>query len=270
MSKQRDFCFTINNPTDSDYIELKHLEEEAKFYCYGKETGETSTFHLQGFVMFSNQRTLRGVSRLLTRAHLEKRRGTPQQAIEYCAKDGDFYEWGERPIAGKTTKERHAWCISMARQGYLDRIEVEEPGMYLRYLSTFRSLRERESSIITADLDNEWWTGPTGTGKSRKLWAEYPDHFPKSLNKWWDGYENQDVVALEELNPDNGKWIGSFLKIWSDRYPFNAEIKGGTLKLIRPKKFVVCSNYSIEECFPNDQDLLPLKRRFKVTRFNTL
>jgi len=37
--------------------------------------------------------------------------------------------------------------------------------------------------------------------------------------------------------------------------------------MIRPKKIIVTSNYTIEECFPNVQDHLPLKRRFKVKHF---
>ena len=60
---------------------------------------------------------------------------------------------------------------------------------------------------------------------------------------------------------------GSQLKIWADRYPFSAQIKGGTLLKIRPTKLIVLSNYEMEECFPNEADLLPLKRRFTIKRF---
>jgi len=270
MSRKRDFCFTINNPGPQDIIELKALESEASFIIYGHEVGESGTPHLQGFVMFTNPRTIRGVTRILSRAHVEGRKGTVSQAIDYCKKDGHVVEWGTRPAESKTTKERYTWCIDKAKLGLLEEIECEEPGFYLRYLSTFRSLRKRTPDILGGDLENEWWYGDTGTGKSRKLWEDHPGHFCKPLNKWWDGYEDEDVVGIEEVDPISGKWLGSFLKIWSDRYPFTAEIKGGTLKKIRPLKFVVTSNYTIEECFPNSQDWKPLKRRFKVTHFDSL
>lgn len=39
---------------------------------------------------------------------------------------------------------------------------------------------------------------------------------------------------------------------------------------IRPKKIIITSNYSIEECFHNEQDIAAIKRRFKVTKFMTL
>lgn len=94
----------------------------------------------------------------------------------------------------------------------------------------------------------------------------YPDHYAKELNKWWDGYEGQDVVAIEEWCPKN-ECTASFLKIWADRYPFPAQIKGGSLRQIRPKKVIVLSNYEMEQCFLSTEDLDPMKRRFKVVRF---
>jgi hypothetical protein len=72
------------------------------------------------------------------------------------------------------------------------------------------------------------------------------------------------------MNPEAGKWLGSFLKIWADRYPFSPEVKGSHMKKIRPKKIIVLSNYTPEEVFTSDQDLLPIKRRFKIVHFNTL
>lgn len=141
--------------------------------------------------------------------------------------------------------------------------------MYFLHRPKILSLRKRESNII-AELVHEWWVGPTGTGKSRRLWAEFPDHYPKSLNKWWDGYDNEEVVAIEEMTPAAGQFLAHYLKIWADRYPFSPEIKGGQLKRIRPKKLIVLSNYTIDECFENNQDSLPLKRRFKVVQFEQL
>lgn len=173
--------------------------------------------------------------------------------------------YGELPKPKQSLPEQYKKCIELAEHGDLTTIKTEFPGIYLRYVNTFKSLRRRESIILPV-LTNEWWVGPTGTGKSRNLWSLYPDHFSKPLNKWWDGYDDQDVVALEEWSPSN-ECTASQLKIWADRYPFNAQIKGGTLLKIRPKKIIVLSNYTIEECFPNVQDQLPIKRRFKVKKF---
>lgn len=270
MSKRRDWVFTINNPGEFDDIDIERCIDSSTYLCYGIEEGESGTRHYQGFVMFTNAKHLASIKKILTRAHIEPRRGTVEQAIAYCEKDGDFHEWGERPLSKKSQKERWLWVINRAEDGDLDTIKQEEPAIYLRYLSTLHGLKRRRLGTLDGQLQNEWWYGPTGTGKSRRLHDEYPFHYPKPLNKWWDGYEDEEVVGLEEVHPGCRGWLGHFLKIWSDRYPFNAEIKGGTLKGIRPGKLIVTSNYTIEECFPDEQDHKPLKRRFKSTKFDNI
>lgn len=62
---------------------------------------------------------------------------------------------------------------------------------------------------------------------------------------------------------------GQHLKQWADHYPFKAAQKGSQL-LIRPKRIVITSNYSIEECYPEVQDSAPLKRRFKCHHYNAI
>lgn len=205
---------------------------------------------------------------LLTRAHVEPQRGTCNQAINYCKKDGQFVEWGQPPEHGGGSTQRERWrtLIELAEQGNMQRIRDEFPSEYFRYHERIKSLRIRDSIPINGPLDHEWWYGPTGTGKSSTLWNMFPGHYAKELNKWWDGYNDEEVVAIEEWAPKN-ECTASFLKVWADRYPFPAQIKGGSLKKIRPRKIIVLSNYTIEQCFPALEDREPIKRRFKVVHF---
>ncbi len=56
--------------------------------------------------------------------------------------------------------------------------------------------------------------------------------------------------------------LGHHLKIWADSALCVGETKGGYINL-QHTKFVVTSNYSIEELFANDPKLIePIKRRF--------
>lgn len=266
-SGSKSWCFTINNPCWTDDCDVDALKADAEYLVIGKEVGEQGTPHYQGFVILNSVKTLAGMKRLLPRAHLESRRGTAKQAADYCKKDGDIHvEHGELPqSAAEKTKDMWKQLIAWAEAGEMDKIKDEHPAIYLRYLEKFRSLG-RPPMAILPQLENEWWYGPTGTGKSRKLWRDHPVHYAKQLNKWWDGYDGEEVVAIEEWAPKN-ECTASLLKIWADRYPFPAEVKGEKLNRIRPKKLIVLSNYSIEQCFTNVEDLEPIKRRFAVIHF---
>ena len=110
--------------------------------------------------------------------------------------------------------------------------------------------RLRKNRSTTLDTPHEWWVGPTGTGKSKKVWEEYPTHYAKEKNKWWCNYTGQDTVVIEEADPKNMEHLADRLKVWADRYPFPGEIKGGRIEGIRPLKVIVTSNYTPEECFP--------------------
>jgi hypothetical protein len=53
------------------------------------------------------------------------------------------------------------------------------------------------------------------------------------------------------------------MKLWADRFPFTGEVKGSAV-IIEPGQFVliVTSNYPIEKCFTNQEDVDALRRRF--------
>lgn len=264
-SRVRGYCFTINNPTPDDLSNVRSVD--CQYIIFGFEEGENNTPHLQGYIHFSKSMRFSAVKALLPRSHLEKRKGTPQQAIDYCKKDGVFEERGVPPVS-KEHASKQVWkqLLEKSQEGDFAWIKENYPRMWIQFSHKLESLQLPKTTVLDGNLQHEWWIGNTGTGKSKALWQLYPEHFQKGTNKWWCGYAHEDVVAIEEWSPKN-ECTGSFLKIWADRYPFTGEIKGGTLKKIRPRKLIVLSNYSIQDCFPDSRDYEPLLRRFNVLRF---
>jgi hypothetical protein len=106
-----------------------------------------------------------------------------------------------------------------------------------------------------------WVYGDPGSGKSHAVITQHPDRYIKPLNKWWDGYQGEDVVHMDELEPSHAPWIAPYLKKWADKWPFDAEVKGGAMQL-RPKLIVVTSNYCMEDMGFDDISLKALQRRY--------
>lgn len=265
------YCFTINNWTDADIEELKKLEEDrrTRYLIIGKEVGEEGTPHIQGYVYFHNQMVFKTFKKLLSRAHIEPSRGTVDDNVAYCSKDGDFYEHGDKPINQKRKGELGAeyWETNkkLAIEGKLDQVD---PKLFLTH---YRSLKNIASDHAVMPPDNEtienyWYYGPTGTGKSYAARNENPGYYLKMCNKWWDDYKNEDVVIIEDFDK-NHSVLGHHLKIWGDRYSFPAEVKGSKLNL-RPKKIIVTSNWHPSEIWGSEpQTLEPILRRFHLKHF---
>lgn len=270
--RARGWCFTLNNYGEHSERLLQRLI--CRYIVYGREVGESGTPHLQGYVYFASAKTLSVVRRDIPGAHLSVRSGSHKQASDYCKKDGDFYEDGEVPMdfegiqAKGNAASASKWkeIREHAVRGDMGFISDNYPKEFITLKPRLESLHAPDNVPLDGELLHEWWVGPTGTGKSKALWELYPKHFAKSINKWWDGYKFEDIVAIEEWSPENAV-TAQALKKWADRYPFTGEIKGGVMQRLRPKKIIILSNYSIEQCFPRSEDLGPIKRRFKVIEF---
>lgn len=267
-SRVRSYCFTLNNPGPTTEVDLERIPGYA-YLTFGREVAATTgTRHLQGYIRFVNGKSVSAARRLLSGAHVE-RAITVTAAIEYCHKEGDFVEFGVRPqddaARGEAEIQRWEESWALAKAGRVEEVPVD---IRVRCYGTLRRI-EKDFMVRPDSLPNPcgvWIHGESGIGKTAAVYSKYPDLYSKNCSKWWDGYQGQDVVLFDDMDPDVGKWSGRFFKIWTDERPFIADVKGGSVS-IRPHKFIVTSQYTIEECFPDVKTAMAVSRRCRVVNF---
>lgn len=252
------YCVTINGPEDTVWDlslwEQFVLTAGADYCCVQLEVAPTTLRrHCQGYIHFPKSgRRLPAVQRMFLAvlgvhgAHFEAAKGSPKQNREYCSKPdsavpGSFVEYGVLPIQG--ARNDLVVLADMARDGAsMLSIADAQPGNFLRY---HRGLQELQRLATSAPRNPEntvevlWLFGPTGTGKSRWAFENYPDAYVKMNNKWWDGYLNEDTVIIDDYRP-NLCTFQELLRIL-DRYPMRVEMKGGSTEL-SATRFVITSS----------------------------
>lgn len=273
--RDRNWCYTVNNYSDDDIDLLTALADKCTYLIFGKEVGEQGTPHLQGYLHYKHPQQFDRVKKdLPAGCHIEPmiKYSTPEKAAAYCKKEKNFTEFGTCPMSqeekGKRGREFWELVKENAKKGKFDDID---PKVYLQYYRTIKNIHA-DHGDMPPDLEestNYWYYGNTGTGKSYKARSENPGAYLKMCNKWWDNYQGQEIVIIEDFDK-NHSVLGHHLKIWGDRYAFPAEVKGSKVNL-RPKCIIVTSNYSPNEIWGSEPGTLgPIQRRFTIKHFPDL
>ena len=193
-TRARAWSFTINNYQDVP----RELPPNARYLCYGREVSSTGTKHLQGYVVFKY--AVKKPSRFFEncgRGNFEVAKGSADENAEYCGKEGDFVEYGERP-QNKADQGHHgskggakggdleanrwedAW--NSAKAGNIEAI----PGdIRFRFYSTITKIAAKYAKPPPEleILDNIWIWGPSGTGKSTYIHRKYPGAYKKDFSR---------------------------------------------------------------------------------------
>ncbi len=277
----RRWCYTVNNYTAVEEARFRALP--CIYHVFGKETGESGTPHLQGFVTFKSSKALSAMKKIHPSAHFEVAKHTSIAAANYCKKgEQSSVEWKEEGIEGAT----YGINADIFEEG-----ELPTPGKRNDLVEILKSVKEGADLVTVAELDPAtfvrnyrgiqfyqalqckdyehhsvrgiWLHGPSGKGKShhaRKFSLNFNGMYNKPQSKWFDGYAGEDVILLDDMDCD---MLCHYLKIWTDKYACTGEIKGGTVKL-RHKWFIVTSNQTIEELFKDKADSMreAIARRF--------
>lgn len=176
-----------------------------------------------------------------------------ENIVNYVKKTQNWIEDGDNPIVVRklNTKEKNKMIVENPIDKLVEDgiIAMQTVPTIVKAKNIMNLTRHVEDLPFRYSYRNLWIWGPTGIGKS--LWVRNnvvaDKLFWKPLNKWWDGYNDEDVVVLDDIDRSHG-FLGYYLKIWADRYVFTGEVKGSSVKL-RPKSIIVTSQYRPEDIF---------------------
>lgn len=245
MSVIRCACFTINNYTLDDFFTLGAVD--CQYLIVGAEVGASGTPHLQGYIEFKKATRFTTARKLLGgRAHIEIRKGPQEKAIDYCKKDGDWTERGERKIQGdrvdldRVRELAHEGGMrAVSAYSNLQQIHVAE-----KYLTYNEEKRDWKPTVT-------WIWGPTGTGKSRKareMLADVDYYTKNDGAKWWPGYDAHEAVIIDDFR-DSWFTLTEMLSLL-DRYEKVVEFKGGYRQFLA-RQIIVTSAFPPRQCYKN-------------------
>lgn len=250
----RNWCWTLNNPNDEteDILRVQLGGDGAVRYAIWQlERGESGTRHLQGYLELTKVMRIAGLKQLFHpfKPHFEKRRGTREQARDYCRKDEsslggrvELGEW-EQQRGRRTDIEDFANAI---REGDGDlQLLCKYPGQFLRFGSMVQRARHASHKRVRREMRVIVCSGKTGSGKSHFAWHYRDGDFSriyKLFQKkpvWFDGYAGEDTLFIDEWE---GEPACELLKEICDVWPYTAPVKGGSV-LAQWDTVIIATNF---------------------------
>jgi len=285
------WCFTSFNESIDMPVDEKtgELTDGVTYIVVQQEIApDTGRRHYQGYVEFITKKRRHQVQGVIgdERAHCELRKGTAQQAADYCKKTDTRApgqvprELGElsRPAGNQFDILTRAIMEGGATYSSIVR---EHPTAILRYNSGVRALisaRDAERKVDFTPLIVRVLVGPTGCGKSRLAYERansayegkaYTKVFTGGGGDWWDGYADHALVILDDFN--GGTAIETLLTLLGGHAGNKSwAIKGGFIKLSL-KEVIITSNKYPRDWYPHmcDEHKAALERRItKLYDFN--
>lgn len=252
------WCFTIFVGSFANagtcFRSLLALWKECEWMILGLEHSKDGRPHLQGACYLLKKNRFSWMKKLTLGAHLEMMRGTPAQSKTYCSKeDPKPLELGECPTVDGGSREKTRWkdAYDLAKKGRIDEIEDHQI-LVSSYLSLKQIQKDHPVQDVAVHNDPTivYLYGVPGAGKSfyarHEFTEKYGHPYVKEINKWWDGYQGEKFVLIDDLSPEHMDFMITRLKIWCDVYAFRAETKGGSL-MAHPELIVITSNFSLKE-----------------------
>lgn len=283
-SRGRSYVFTLNlglELTDRQAVAKAeevygsfqaHDAKIEKFVMQLERGGANARPHLQGWVYMANPCTFKAVHALFprgTQPWIRKARGTPQQCWEYCTKEDTKVHgpWSKGAKPDGQGKRNDIKEFAQAARGLGDgsvtvrQLQEDYKSVEARYMKYFDRVVAREQPVRTELTRCTLVTGPPATGKTKKIMQiteqlgydfktevyYLPVRENDKANQWWDRYEGQPVVVIEDAEP--GFMSRAYFLRLIDAVPLQVQTKGAHVNFLAKHVFI-SSNYTEEDLWP--------------------
>ena len=291
--QHRKLIFTVNNYTPEQIKIVKDCPM-AKCIKAGLEIGASGTPHIQGAVIWKKPQSFTAAQKLICGAKcgVKEMKGSWDDQ-DYCLKGQQSHEeWEEHQQAGpnyglnaeiirndegpQQGKRNDIIAFRDAIRSGKSDDELNsdfagECAKFNRYIQFTRDAK-LEAGVVPLERGSKkmltwlWSRGPN-MGKTSHV-CDKGDVYDKPSNKWWDCYNNESIILIDDPTPKWNEHLWGYLKQWCNEKPFIAEIKGRSRK-IRPSEFYVCANCPPDEyflhCYDKDVFMARCKEIVEVT-----
>lgn len=222
----RHYCITFfKEPTVYEH-------ECIRYAIYGKETcPSTGKVHWQSYVELFKPCRIARLKKIYNdkTLHAEVRRGTREEARDYCKKENSFTQTGKW-IKGQGHRTDLESVVGELQDGKkLSELMIEQPALYCQYRNGLKDI----SAAVTKNKCKEFrkvdvtlLTGPTGCGKTKQAMEEMKGEGYKIEGcnlSWWQDYDLEECILIDEY--DNDLKITELLNLL-DGYQLRLNVKG--------------------------------------------
>ncbi len=251
---------------------LAHLQSVGKLdeFCICRETHEDGGLHLHAYVFYDkpgvrnadiikfdfngyhgNYQSVRNRSRVLVYVQKQDADVLTNIDKELLVDKGAKRKRENAEVFGSSETELKAMYLAgdYSWRGLLAMLKARH---------AFRLMTMKPLQAM--DVKGIWIYGEPGCGKSHWARTQFPNAYLKLQNKWFDGYDLQETILLEDFDFQK---LGHHLKLWADKWGCHGEVKGGLTPLLH-SRLIITSNYTIGQLYVDDGVLCAaVRRRFQ-------
>lgn len=59
-----------------------------------------------------------------------------------------------------------------------------------------------------------WIWGPPDAGKTQYVLDHHPGYYEKEISKYWNGYQGEEIILIDDIEKDGHQFMKPFLKRW--------------------------------------------------------